>query len=144
MPVNPFTGTWKLLSYEVHSNEGKITHPWGRNLEGQIMYSEEGYMSVAMMAIDRPIFADSRDISKGTIEEKTAAIDRYLSYAGRYDISEKEGKIYHHLRISLFPNWINGNQVRNYRFEGNRLHLSTDPAPGDTKQKTGHLIWERI
>ncbi|MCX6012134.1 MAG: lipocalin-like domain-containing protein [Chloroflexi bacterium] len=144
MSVNPFTGTWKLLSYEVRSNEGKITYPWGKDLAGQIMYSKDGYMSVAMMAMDRPNFTDSRDVSKGTGEEKTAAIDRYLSYAGRYDIVEKESKIYHHLRISLFPNWVNGDQIRNYKFEGNKLYLSTDPAPGDEKKKTGHLIWERI
>ena len=141
MTENPFLGTWRLVSFEVRSAGGKVYYPWGENPDGYIMYNDEGYMSVSMMDSNRPTF-EARDLPKGTEQEKVAAVDKYISYAGKYEI--RGSKVVHHVDVSLFPNWIGGDQERNFRFEGNRLLLSTDPAPGDEKQKTGYLIWEKI
>ena len=140
MMRNPFVGTWKLVSFEVRRPDGKVTYPWGNDLVGRLMYTDDGYMSVAMMAADRPRFA-AIDLTKGSMQEKVAAADKYISYAGRYEV--QGSKVIHHVDVSLFPNWVGGDQERNFEFEGNRLMLSTDPVAGDEKQKTGHLIWER-
>jgi hypothetical protein len=94
-----------------------------------------------MMASDRPAF-EARDLPKGTEQEKVAAADKYISYAGKFEV--RGNKVYHHVDVSLFPNWVGGDQVRNFRFENNRLLLSTDPVPGDEKQKAGYLIWEKV
>jgi hypothetical protein len=138
---NPFLGTWRLVSFEVRSAGDKVYYPWGENPDGYIMYTPQGYMSVSMMASDRPVF-EARDLPKGTEQEKVAAADKYISYAGKYEV--RDSKVYHHVDVSLFPNWVGGDQVRNFRFEDNRLLLSTDPVPGDEKQKAGYLIWERV
>jgi hypothetical protein len=45
--------------------------------------------------------------------------------------------------MSLYPNWTGQDQVRNLRFEDNKLILSTPPflLSGDTW--TFELVWER-
>ena len=141
MTENQFLGTWRLVSFEVRSAGDKVYYPWGENPDGYIMYTPQGYMSVSMMASGRPVF-EARDLPKGTEQEKVAAADKYISYAGKFEV--RGNKVYHHVDVSLFPNWVGGDQVRNFRFEDNRLLLSTDPVPGDEKQKAGYLIWERV
>ncbi|MFC1950974.1 lipocalin-like domain-containing protein [Chloroflexota bacterium] len=141
MGDNPFVGTWRLVSFEVRSNEGKVYYPWGEHPVGYIMYNEDGYMSVSMMDPSRSLFGVS-DLPRGTMEQKAAAADKYISYAGTYET--RGGKVIHHVDVSLFPDWVGGDQERKFKFEGNRLVLSTDPSPGDAKGKTGHLIWEIV
>lgn len=141
MKNSEFIGTWKLVSYEVRRADGHVTYPWGNSPQGRLIYTGDGYVSVAMMGSDRKAFA-STEIKHGTEEEKVAAVDSYISYSGTYEV--KGSKVIHHVEISLFPNWVGKEQVRNFAFDGRRLMLSTDPAKGDEKRKTGHLIWERV
>jgi hypothetical protein len=141
MVNDSFVGTWKLISYEVRSADGKVIYPWGEKPEGRLMYADDGHVSVAMMAPGRPKF-EARELKLGTAEEKVAAVDKYISYAGRYEV--QGDKVVHHVEVCLFPNWVGKDQKRNFRFEGRRLYLSTDPDPRDEKQKTGYLIWERV
>ena len=141
MERNPFVGTWRLVSLEMRKPDGQVGYPLGHDAVGYLMYAEDGYMSVAMMNADRPKFA-SGDIRRGTIEEKVAASDTYVSYCGRYEI--RDDKIIHHIAVSFFPNWIGVDQERAFKFDGNRLSLSTLPFLADGLQQTSHLIWERV
>jgi hypothetical protein len=141
MERNPFSGTWRLLSYEVRSTAGETRYPWGRDPVGFLIYSDDGYVSVAMMCANRPRFG-AKDIKKGTAEEKVAAVDTYISYCGRYEV--QGDMVIHHVEVCLFPNWVGNDQKRTYEFDGNRLQLSTEPIVAGEKQLTGHLIWERV
>lgn len=141
MKPNPFVGTWRLVSYEVRRADGRITYPWGRDPVGRLMYSEDGYVSVAMMSANRPHFV-AKDVKRGSVEEKAAAVDTYISYCGRYEV--QGDAIIHHVEICLFPNWVGADQKRNFEFDGDRLSLSAALPSGDGVQKTAHLIWERI
>ncbi|MCP4108951.1 MAG: lipocalin-like domain-containing protein [Desulfobacteraceae bacterium] len=140
MTQNPFVGVWKLISCEFRNSDGHVSYPYGKGATGYIMYNEGGYMSVAIMNADRPGF-DAGDLFRGTDEEKVAAASTYLSYCGRYDILEN--KVIHHIEVSLFPNWVGTDQVRNFEFDGDRLTLSTDPFLAHGLQQSGHLIWKR-
>ncbi len=135
-----FIGVWRLESLELRSSDGQKTFPMGRNADGYISYTEDGFMSVAIMEQGRRTF-ESNDIRGGTIEEKVEAVSGYLSYCGSYEV--KENQVIHHIEISLFPNWISVDQVRIYEIEGNRLTLSTSPFLVAGKQQTAHLIWRR-
>ena len=141
MSDNPFVGTWRLLSFEVRSNEGKVYYPWGEHPIGYIMYNDDGYMSVSMMDPSRPRF-DVSDLPRGTVEQKAAAADKYISYAGKYET--KGNKVYHHVDVSLFPDWVGGDQVRNFKFEDNRLMLSTDRETGKVKKKMSLARFQKV
>ena len=141
MARNPFSGTWRLLSYEVRSTAGETRYPWGQDPVGFLIYSDDGYVSVAMMGANRPRF-EAKDIKKGTDEEKIAAVDTYISYCGRYEV--QGDTVIHHVEVCLFPNWVGNDQKRTFKFDGDRLLLSTEPIVAGEMQLTGHLIWERV
>jgi hypothetical protein len=141
MARNPFVGVWRLVSIELRSEDGRVTYPYGRDAVGYIMYSEEGYMSVAFMNANRPKFA-SGDIFGGSTEEKAAAAGTYVSYCGRYEI--QGDKVVHSIEVSFFPNWTGIKQERIFEFDGDRLLLSTPPTLVGGKQQTGHIIWKRV
>jgi hypothetical protein len=141
MAQNPFVGTWKLVSCELRRLDGQASYPFGQDAVGYIMYSQDGYMSVAFMSPDRLKFA-AGDIRGGTTEEKLAAADTYVSYCGRYEI--QGDRIIHHIEVSFFPNWIGVQQERIYEFEDDKLFLSTPPLLVGGLQQTAHLIWKRV
>ena len=137
--VQKFIGTWKLISVETRDENGELFRRGHRT--GYLLYSGEGYMSVAFMKEDRPIFALG-DIRGGTMEEKMAAVEGYVSYCGRFE--EKGEKVVHHIEVSLFPNWVGVSQERLYKFEDDRWTLSTPLMLTGGRQLSTHVIWERV
>ena len=137
--VQKFIGTWKLIFIETMDENGGLFRRGHRT--GYLLYSKEGYMSVAFMKEGRPAFA-SGDIRGGTVEEKIAAVEGYVSYSGRFEV--KGDKVVHKIEVSLFPNWVGVSQERLYEFEGNRLTLSTPLMLIGGRQLSTHVIWERI
>ena len=141
MAHNPFVGAWRLVSFELRGSDGQVGYPLGQDAMGYILYTEYGYMSVAMMSANRLKFA-AGDIGAGTDKEKAAAADTYVSYSGRYTI--QGSKVVHHIEVSFFPNWVGADQERLFELDGNRLSLSTPPILFSGRQQTAHLIWERV
>jgi hypothetical protein len=142
MSSNPLTGTWRLISWENRSVvDGQVSYPLGKDAVGYIMYSQDGYMFVAIMRPDRPKFA-AGDLLSGSTEEKAHAASTYVSYCGRYEF--RGDTVIHYVELSLFPNWVGVEQERLVDVRGNRLTLSTRPILLGGIQQTAHLIWERV
>ena len=135
-----FIGTWKLVSFEYLSSD-QVTYPYGKNPVGYIMYNSDGYMAVTFMTSKRRRFA-STDMMGATAEEKVTAADTYFSYCGRYKVTED--KVIHLIEVSFYPNWIGEKQERFYKFEGNKLLLSTPLMMVNGKQQSGYLIWKKV
>ena len=134
-------GTWTLESWEVVDSNGVVDHPFGEKPVGYIMYSPEGYMSVAFMSAGRKPFG-AADILGGTPEEMSAAIGTYISYCGRYEV---EGdRVRHLIEASLFPNWTGVIQERIVSLKEDMLRISTPPLLIKGKVQTAHLVWKRV
>lgn len=140
MSTNPFVGTWRLVSGEIKTARGEVSHPFGKDPTGYLIYTEDGYVAVAIMSANRASFA-SADIRAGSSEEKLAAFDTYLSYCGTYEV--KDDKVVHHIKVSLFPNWSGADQERFFQFSGNQLTLRTPPMKVEGVEQTAQLIWQR-
>jgi hypothetical protein len=136
---NPLIGTWKLLSWENRSvdEDGPITYPLSEDATGYIMYSQDGYMFVAIMSPHRLKFAGG-DLLSGTPEEEAQAEETFLSYGGRYELGED--RVIHQIELSSFPNWVGVDQERLMELRENRLTLSTHPILMQGKQQSAHLI----
>jgi len=67
--------------------------------------------------------------------------DGYISYAGPYE--DQGGKVVHHVKASLFPNWLGGDQERFYEVVGNRSSISTPWMLLAGREQRSYLIWER-
>ena len=100
---NPFVGTWKLISFETRRSDGAVMYPFGKDLQGLIMYDTKGYWSCHIMGKNRPAFT-SGQMAKGTPEEIKAAFEGSLCYWGTYDIDEKEKILKLHIIDNLYPN----------------------------------------
>jgi hypothetical protein len=140
MKQNHLVGTWRLASWENRSADGQVTYPFGQDAAGYITYTEDGYMFVAIMTANRPLFT-SEDPLGGNTAEKAAAAETYISYCGTYEIEGE--KVIHHIKVSSFPNWVGSAQERIFELKEDKLLLSTRPLPLSGRQQTAHLVWER-
>jgi hypothetical protein len=138
---NALVGTWRLVLWENRSADGRITYPLGKDAEGLIVYGDDGYMFVAIMRARRAPF-DAGDLLRGSAEEKAQAAETYVSYCGRYDFDGD--RVVHHVKLSLFPNWVGVDQERLVEIAGDRLTLSTRPILLEGTEQTAHLVWKRV
>jgi hypothetical protein len=137
-------GAWKLVSFVEKPTDGSApNHPMGEKPIGIIMYTADGYMSAQLMRSERAAFA-SGDWSKATLEEYAGAASTYFAYAGPFHIDEERKTITHSVSMSIFPNWIGGEQHRTIRIEGDILHLSTaSPIQLGGRSVNAQLQWKR-
>src|SRR5471030_2805954 len=107
----PLVGTWTLLSLGSQSAAGEMSHPFGEDARGLLMYDAHGRMSVVLTRADRPVFA-SDDPARGTPAEIKAAYEGFNAYYGTYSIDEARGTVTHHVEANSFPNWVGTDQQR--------------------------------
>lgn len=135
-------GAWELVSYEVRGSDGDLLdRPLGTAPAGIIAYTEDGFMSAQLMSRDRPAF-DEADPLGGTSEQTVAAARGYLAYAGPFELDEASGTFYHHVSVSLLPNWIGQPQIRHGHVGDGTLTLAADiDHAGQSARAT--LVWRR-
>ncbi|HLZ22883.1 MAG TPA: lipocalin-like domain-containing protein [Ktedonobacterales bacterium] len=137
-----FSGTWRLVSFESRAEDGTVSYPFGPDARGYIIYGADGYMAVVLQPAERRQFAKN-DYQGGTLEERAAAGEHFISYAGRFEVVPGD-TVVHHVEVSFFPNWIGTAQQRLFHFQGNQLMLSTRPMQVAGRIVTSQLIWERV
>ena len=136
---NPFIGTWRLVSWENTSIDGRISHPYGKHPVGYLLYTADGYMAAEIMDSDRhqhdpgfpvePAFAQTL-----SDKDRLAAYNTYLSYCGTYSYSIEDGMMIHHVKAGLIPSWAGNDQPRHFEFKDGRLILGGGRA---------QLVWKR-
>lgn len=131
-------GSWRLISWEEHDTSGRVNYPLGPKAIGQIMYTQDGHMSAQLMRPDSPRFA-REDWRHATAEEKSRAWSDYFGYYGTFSIDPKKRAVVHHIEGSWFPNLLATDQIRYFRFEGDRLILDADTEWGKV-----HIVWEKV
>ncbi len=151
-----FVGTWKLLEFKTVESDTNVIYPMGKNPEGYIIYTPDGYMSVCLMMQDRPklelsmqelleyksmkfskLIKNLFKYIKATLRYFEASRN-YVSYAGTYEI--QDNKVIHHLIASLIPDWVGIDLERTFEFIEDRLILS----PPNMGNVSSALTWQRI
>jgi hypothetical protein len=130
-------GSWRLLSFELQSPDGSISHPFGKSVSGYLFYNEQGFMSAAFMGVDRahPDSDDLAEVAKGV------NFDAFNAYTGPFEV--KEDRIYHYVEVSSLPQWKGTTQERIFNIDGDRLVIETVPLQIAEQSPVGLLIWER-
>ena len=135
-------GAWKLVSTEQRLRDGKVRPSplYGPNGVGYLVYSESGRMCAMLMDPNRvPWKADDSP----TEAELRSTFEHFVAYCGRYEVSEKEKAVIHHVEMDLTPNSAGSDRKRYAVLEGNRLTLRpAEPLPTGVLEYT--LTWERI
>jgi hypothetical protein len=141
MSENPLVGTWRLVSFAVRDEGGRIDYPFGRDAVGFITYTADGQMTVQFGRAARARLVAGDWVGATPTEIETAARD-YFAYCGTYEFGD--GEVTHRVAFSLMPNWIGGELVRRVAFDGDRVTLSTPPTPVGGRQQIATLVWQRV
>ena len=136
-------GTWKLVSYvgeDVAS--GARADVMGPHPSGYIEYGRDGRMMVITVGSDRRKPAGS----VATPEEAKALLTSLLAYAGTWTLDTAAHTVTHHIDVSWDETRTGEAHVRSYRFEGDRLTLTTQPSrdPATGKPTVRTVGWERV
>ena len=133
-------GRWTVQSWEQLYDDGRVVLPMGTELDGFIEYSDYG-MSCVISQKDRKVFNTGGQWSADDTE-KAGAYNSYLTYAGGFDV---EGNtITHHVKYSIFPNWIGGTQHRFAELQGDVLTLMTAKLEeGTSEARVAKLTFKR-
>ena len=137
-------GAWKLVSYVERPVDGSEPfYPMGKEPQGIIMYTPDGYMSAQLMHPGRPAFA-SGDWFRGTDKEIKEEALGYIAYSGPFHTDEEKRTLTHSMFVSLFPNWLGQTQARVVKIDGEMLYLgSAVPIRSGGKDTISHLSWRR-
>jgi len=78
------------------------------------------------------------------VEEMQAAYLGYVAFWGTYSIDRQLQRLTYRVTGSLFPNWVDHEQVRSYELDGGRLTLQTTPLLVQGQTVVGVLVWEKV
>jgi Lipocalin-like domain len=108
-----------------------------------VIYDADGNMAGQIMRRDRPAFA-SGSSHHGTPDEIKAAFEGYSAYFGTYAIDLSEGVVRYQLEGSLFPNWVDSDQIREFEITGNLMYLRIPVISVGEEKLSGLFVWERL
>jgi hypothetical protein len=135
-------GTWKLLSASSTTERGvRNETPYGVEPVGYLTYTADGRMSSVIGYGGRKPLSFGRT-GAAQMEEQAEAFKTFLAYAGRYTLGNDQ--ISHHVEVSSIQNFVNKDQVRTIRFEGDRIALITPPMMVNGEVQTVELVWQRL
>ena len=141
MTESRLLGSWKLVSWQIPDADGKPFHPLGASAKGLLVYAPDGYMFAALSGASRPSFLGSDPLAP-TAFEAMNAMRSYHTYCGRYRV--EEDKVVHTVELCLHPNLVGTKQIRYYRFDDDRLILTTPPVTRAGITGTAELIWKKV
>lgn len=138
-------GTWKLVEWEADI-DGRPVTPFGGPTTGLLTYTSDGRMWGTLMRVDRPK-VDGDTLAAAPEVERAAAAAGYLNYAGTYVVDGDV--VIHFVEVSLFPNWIGGQQVRSMEWVPNQtggtdLVLSAISETRAGNRASNRLRWRRL
>jgi hypothetical protein len=138
-----FFGTWRLVAYvgeDVAS--GARADVMGAHPTGYINYGRDGRMMVIIAGSDRK----KPEGPVATPDEASALIRSLLAYAGTYTVDTAARTVTHHIDVSWDETRTGESHVRNYRLEGDRLTLITQPSrdPATGRKTVRTVTWERV
>jgi Lipocalin-like domain len=130
-------GTWTLVSVVYEDVATKERAPvYGEHPRGIQIATPEGRWLALMTA-------EGRSIPK-TDEDRAQALKTMIAYTGRYRV--ENGQVVTKVEAAWNEAWVGGEQVRNIRFEGDRLYIESPPMlHPNINDKTVRVIvvWQR-
>lgn len=131
-------GSWKLTSWTIQIVGGDATEPFGPNPKGRAAFTPDGYAVFIIVGANRKPATNN--------EEAAALLKSLLVYTGKFTIDGD--KFTTKVDISGNELLTGLDQVRFFKFEGDRLSLRTAEQVSSVgiyqgKKVVGTLTWER-
>lgn len=138
--VEELYGTWKLISWTRRLlDTGETIEAFGKRPRGLLHYGRDGHVFWVMTKENR---ARPRDLTKLSDPERAELYNTMVAYAGAFTFDGNAAT--HRVEVSWNEVWTGSAQVRNLRFEGKRLIMTTNPQAGvDGRRSSSVFVWER-
>lgn len=119
--IGKLIGRYKLINHGTYEQNGEYK-PTSLFLNGELIYSSEGYLSVLIF------FKDDPDANR-----------EFLAYSGRYEITS-DNEVIHQINICSRSKRNGTQEFRTYKFVEKYLFLSCDLE----ENKRFEAKWERL
>ena len=130
--MSDLTGTWRLVATRAWDNDNnELPKPYGSMARGLVQF-EENMQMMCVLADGRAELLDAGD----------NAVREYVSYMGRFTYSDNV--LSTRVEGSTDASRIGSKQVRQVRFDGDRLILRPPPRPKYGVTENRELEWMRI
>ena len=144
---NALIGSWRMNDWKVICDDGSDDYPPPRGPAGEcggiLIYSEAGLMSATLSRLSRPNFVDA-SLGGGTAEERAAALQSIVCYAGRFEVDEATAEVFHLVDYASHPNLVGQRMRRVCIFNGDRLKLDTPAMMIGSKSRSSFIEWQRV
>jgi hypothetical protein len=127
-----FIGAWQLVSCINRHPDGSQDHPIGPDPLGQIMYSLDGHMTAQLV---RTTASEAAPLDMPNVAGR---LPDYAGYFGSFSVDGANGMVIHHVAGSTSSGIVGTDQLRSFRFEGDRLILGAE-AGADRME----IVWEK-
>ena len=137
---SPLIGSWRLVSFELRDEAGKVSRPWGDEVSGLLILAADGSLSEQFCSADRPALTHDDWVSASASEIDLAA-RHYFAYSGFYEIDGQA--VVYRVDVSLMPNWIGKTERRFWSISGDTLTVTTPELLVGGKMQVSTLVWQR-
>lgn len=128
-PSSRIIGTWRLVAAVARDADGNtLPTPYGPNGMGRVVFTADRRM-MAVLCDGRP------DLPPGVARD-------YSSYCGNYTFDGS--RLVTRVDAALDPSRVGSDQVRDVRFEGDRMILRPPPRRTSAGVEQREITWERI
>jgi Lipocalin-like domain len=134
-------GTWKLISAVSEDlSTGQKTNIYKGTPVGFLTYGTDN--RVMTIVVDSVRKKPAANVA--TAVEAEALFRSMAAYAGTYTV--KGNQVIHVPDVSWNETWTGTDQIRDFKFDGERLLLATAPSPDPFtgKKSVRALVWEKI
>ena len=129
-------GTWKLVSWQVITENEAPQNVFGEHPKGYLVLTPEGRSIVLTTAENR---------QSGMTDAARAALHKsMLAYSGKYRVEGHDFVTV--VQVSWNEEWNGTEQRRHFRIEGDKLFIESAPAPSiifPGKTDFRRIIWTR-
>ena len=117
-------GAWSFHDFILVEAGGSHRRPFRKDSTGLLFYSENGYMSVAMVQINNE-----------------TGESNFLSYHGPFDLYED--RVVHQIEMSNNAKLVGSDNVRYPALDGQTLTLTAKPSLFGGEGSEAKIIWRR-
>lgn len=139
MNVDDLSGTWHLVAWRQRYDDGRVVHPLGEEPVGVLHYDADR-MSCLISRRPRAKFSAGGQWS-AEATDRAEAYSGFLAYAGRFELDGDT--VHHHVDVSLYPNWVGTDQVRQAQIMDGELYLTARLEPDGPQARIAELLWRR-
>jgi lipocalin-like protein len=145
VPDKSLVGTWKLLSREDVTSDGRWrTDPiLGTNPLAYLIYDAAGHFAVQFMRRDRGAGEGGPDGARVGGANNSGAVNGYDAYFGRYTVAD-DGTVTQELIGALSPGDVGKIVTRHFQIKGAELVIALETTASDGEAVTRTLRWQRV